>query len=89
MIIYAAKTGQRSKVAEKFRLILLPDGGGRLPDLGGRLPDGGGRLPDFGGRLPDGGGRLPDLGGRLPDGGGGGGPFCLPLGGGSPDPMKF
>ena len=82
MLIYAAKRGQRRKVAEKFRLILLPDGGGRLPD-------GGGRLPDFGGRLPDGGGRLPDLGGRLPDGGGGGGPFCLPLGGGSPDPMKF
>ena len=76
-----------------FRKLLigfLPDGGGgRLPDGGGRLPDGGGRLPDFGGRLPDGGGRLPDLGGRLPEGGGGGGPFCLPLGGGSPDPMKF
>ena len=60
----------------KLRIGFLPDGGG-------------GRLPDFGGRLPDGGGRLPDLGGRLPDGGGGGGPFCLPLGGGSPDPIKF
>ena len=66
----------------KLRIGFLPDGGG------GRLPDGGGRLPDGGGRLPDGGGRLPDLGGRLPDGGGGGGPFCLPLGGGGADPMK-
>ena len=66
----------------------LPDGGGRLPDGGGgTLPDGGGKLPDLGGRLPEGGGRLPDLGGRLPDGGGGGGPLCLPLGGGTADPI--
>ena len=39
--------------------------------------------------LPDGGGaKLPDGGGRLPDGGGGGGPLCLPFGGGTAEPGK-
>ena len=66
-------------------LAFLPEGGGG----GGRLPDGGGRLPDGGGgTLPDGGGKLPDLGGSLPDGEGAGGPLCLPLGGGTADPIR-
>ena len=40
--------------------------------------------------LPDGGGgKLPDGGGRLPDGGGGGGPLCLPFGGGRAEPGKL